>query len=57
MVFDRFLRDDDLDGIAVRCVHARLAGHGATLFAGLSKVIDLKLVSRLELGSRAIAMR
>jgi len=27
------------------------------LFAGLSKSIDLKLVSRLELGSGAVAMR
>ena len=35
----------------------RLAGHGPTLFAGLSKRIDLKLVSRLELGSGAVAMR
>jgi dihydrofolate reductase len=38
-------------------VHPRLAGHGPTLFAGLSKYIDLKLVSRLELGSGAVAMR
>jgi dihydrofolate reductase len=38
-------------------VHPRLAGHGPTLFAGLSKPIDLKLVSRLELGSGAVAMR
>src|SRR3954467_780777 len=38
-------------------VHPRLAGHGPTLFAGLSKYIDLKLVSRLELGSGAMAMR
>jgi dihydrofolate reductase len=37
-------------------VHPRLAGHGPTLFAGLSKYIDLKLVSRLELGSGAVAM-
>src|SRR4030095_7591837 len=28
-------------------VHPRLVGHGPTLFAGLSKRIDLKLVSRL----------
>jgi dihydrofolate reductase len=34
-----------------------LAGHGPTLFAGLSKHIDLKLVSRLEFGSGAVAMR
>src|SRR5579862_8927931 len=38
-------------------VHPRLAGHGPTLFAGLSKRVDLKLVSRLELGSGAMAMR
>src|SRR5688500_13828170 len=38
-------------------VHPRLVGHGPTLFAGLSKPIDLKLVSRLELGSGAVAMR
>jgi len=34
-----------------------LAGHGPTLFAGLSKRIDLKLVSRVEFGSGAVAMR
>jgi dihydrofolate reductase len=34
-----------------------LAGHGPTLFAGLSKRVDLKLVSRLEFGSGAVAMR
>jgi dihydrofolate reductase len=38
-------------------VHPRLAGHGPTLFAGLSKPVDLKLVSRLEFGSGAVAMR
>jgi dihydrofolate reductase len=38
-------------------VHPRLAGHGPTLFAGLSKHLDLKLVSRLEYGSGAVAMR
>lgn len=38
-------------------VHPRLAGHGPTLFAGLSKHIDLKLVSRLEFGSGAVALR
>jgi dihydrofolate reductase len=38
-------------------VHPRLAGHGPTLFAGLSTYIDLKLVSRLEFGSGAVAMR
>jgi dihydrofolate reductase len=38
-------------------VHPRVAGHGPTLFAGLSQHVDLKLVSRLELGSGAVAMR
>jgi dihydrofolate reductase len=38
-------------------VHPRLAGHGPTLFAGLSKYIDLQLVSRLEFASGAVAMR
>jgi dihydrofolate reductase len=38
-------------------VHPRLAGHGPQLFEGLSKPIDLKLVSRLELGSGAAALR
>jgi dihydrofolate reductase len=38
-------------------VQPRLAGHGPTLFAGLSKHVDLKLVSRLEFGSGAVAMR
>jgi dihydrofolate reductase len=38
-------------------VQPRLAGHGPTLFAGLPKHIDLKLVSRLEFGSGAVAMR
>ena len=38
-------------------VHPRLVGHGPTLFAGLSKCVDLQLVSRLEYGSGAVAMR
>jgi dihydrofolate reductase len=38
-------------------VQPRLVGHGPTLFAGLSKIVDLKLVSRLEFGSGAVAMR
>ena len=38
-------------------VHPRVAGHGPTLFAGLSKPLDLKLVSRLEFGSGAVALR
>jgi dihydrofolate reductase len=38
-------------------VHPRIAGRGPTLFAGLSKSVDLKLVSRREFGSGAVAMR
>ena len=38
-------------------VQPRLVGHGPTLFAGLSKPLDLKLVSRLEFASGAVAMR
>jgi dihydrofolate reductase len=38
-------------------VHPRIAGHGPTLFAGLSQAIDLRLVSRLEYGSGAVALR
>jgi dihydrofolate reductase len=38
-------------------VHPVVAGHGPTLFAGLSKRLDLKLVGLLEFGSGAVAMR
>jgi dihydrofolate reductase len=38
-------------------VQPRLAGHGPTLFAALSKRIDLKLVGRVEFGSGAVAMQ
>ena len=38
-------------------VQPRLVGHGPALFAGLTKPLDLRLVSRLELGSGAVAMR
>ena len=38
-------------------VHPRLTGHGPTLFAGLTKHVDLKLVGRLEFGSGAVALR
>jgi dihydrofolate reductase len=38
-------------------VQPRLVGHGPTLFSGLSKRLDLKLVSRLEFGSGAVAMQ
>src|SRR5690242_17759934 len=38
-------------------VHPRIVGHGPTLFAGLSKPLDLKLISRLEFASGAVVMR
>ena len=38
-------------------VQPRIAGHGPTLFAGLSKRLDLKLVDRTELGTGSVAMR
>lgn len=38
-------------------VHPRLAGRGRTLFSGLSKPLDLKLVDRVEYGSGAMALR
>jgi dihydrofolate reductase len=38
-------------------VHPTLAGHGPTLFAGLSKYVDLKLVHRQEFSSGAVALR
>ncbi len=38
-------------------VHPRLVGHGPKLFEGLSTRVGLKLVSRLEFGSGAVAMR
>ena len=38
-------------------VHPILAGHGPTLFAGLHKPIHLRLVSKVEFGSGAVAMR
>lgn len=38
-------------------VQPRLAGHGPTLFAGLPKGIDLKLVGRREFSSGAVALR
>jgi dihydrofolate reductase len=38
-------------------VQPRIVGHGPTLFAELSKRIDLRLVSRLEYASGAVALR
>ncbi len=38
-------------------VQPRFAGHGPTLFAGLSRHLDLKLVGRLEFASGAVALR
>jgi dihydrofolate reductase len=38
-------------------VHPRVVGHGPTLFAGLSKPLDLKLVNRLEFRSGAVVLQ
>lgn len=38
-------------------VHPRIAGHGPTLFAGLSHRVDLKLVSRSEFASGVVVLR
>ena len=38
-------------------VQPRLVGHGPTLFAGLSRSIDLTFVDKVEFGSGAVAMR
>lgn len=38
-------------------VQPRIAGHGPTLFAGLSKYVELKLVDRKEISSGAVALR
>jgi dihydrofolate reductase len=38
-------------------VHPRVVGHGPTLFAGISKYVDLIPVSRVEFSSGAVAMR
>lgn len=38
-------------------VQPRLVGHGPTLFAGLSKYVDLRLIDRLEFSSGAVALR
>ncbi len=38
-------------------VQPRLAGHGPTLFAGLSKYVDLQLVNQHEFRSGAVALR
>jgi dihydrofolate reductase len=38
-------------------VHPRLAGHGPTLFSGLTMPVDLRLVGRYDFGSGAVALR
>lgn len=38
-------------------VHPRIIGRGPTLFAGLTKMVDLKLIGREEFASGAVAMR
>jgi dihydrofolate reductase len=57
VVFPRALAElgliDEYDFV----VHPVIAGHGPTLLAGLSKPLDLELVSRREFASGAVAMR
>jgi dihydrofolate reductase len=38
-------------------VHPRIVGRGPTLFAGMTQMVDLKLVGREEFSSGAVAMR
>ena len=38
-------------------MHPRVVGRGPTLFAGLSRIVDLKLVGRKEFSSGAVALR
>lgn len=38
-------------------VHPKIVGHGRTLFAGLSKPIDLELVNQVKFRSGAVAMQ
>lgn len=38
-------------------IHPRIIGRGPTLFAGLSQMVDLKLMGREEFASGAVAMR
>jgi dihydrofolate reductase len=38
-------------------VQPRIAGHGPTLLAGLSKPLDLELAGRIEYGSGAVALQ
>jgi dihydrofolate reductase len=38
-------------------VHPRVVGHGPTLFAGISKVVDLKLIDRREFASGVVVLR
>lgn len=38
-------------------IHPRIAGHGPTLFAGLSKHVDLELLDRQDIGAGLVAMR
>ena len=38
-------------------VHPRIAGRGPTLFAGISKLVDLQLVSRQEFATGTVVLR
>jgi hypothetical protein len=43
--------------VGAAVVHPRLAGHGPTLFSGLSKHVDLKLVGQQTFASGAVVLR
>jgi dihydrofolate reductase len=38
-------------------VHPRIVGHGPSIFAGISKFVDLKLIERREFRSGCVALR
>ena len=38
-------------------MHPRIVGHGPTLFAGLTRYVDLRLVDRVEYASGVVALR
>ncbi len=38
-------------------VHPRFVGHGPTLFTGLAKLVDLRLVNRVEFASGAVVLQ
>jgi hypothetical protein len=55
--WQRAMKDDPITKWLPTLGPRSYSGHGPTLFSGLSKRLDLKLVSRLEFSSGAVAMR